>query len=92
MGKGFDFGKQDINISLTFLNVLGLGSDTTLNSPSQMGLRKSLSGKKGTYIIFFFSSPTNRRPITITITIDLIVKLFMFIEGQGVTGVVKRKR
>jgi len=43
VGKGFDFGKQDINISLTFLNVSGLGLDTTRNSPSQMGLRKSLS-------------------------------------------------
>jgi hypothetical protein len=43
VGKGFDFGKQDINISSTFLNVSGLGLDTTRNSPSQMGLRKSLS-------------------------------------------------
>jgi hypothetical protein len=29
VGKGFDFGKQDINISLTFLNGSGLGPDNT---------------------------------------------------------------
>jgi hypothetical protein len=28
----------------------------------------------------------------IPFTIDLMVKLFMFMEGQGITGVVKLKR
>ena len=31
--KGFDFGKQDINISSTFLSVSGPGPDTGRNSP-----------------------------------------------------------
>jgi hypothetical protein len=29
VGKGFDFVKQDINISLTFLNMSGLSPDNT---------------------------------------------------------------